>query len=370
MILAQYIILKSFSLGLIILLFFCFVYFISYKRILINKWIFYFIVSCMFSQIFIHKSFFGILTFIVILIAMSLLNDKINEDQLLKYWKVFGTIAIIGLVYQSILTYIFKLPVSPIKIIPLESAEANLNWAMDLLRPSSFFAEPQAFATFMMPFLFLTLKKNQYGWSIFITFAVLLSTSSQGIIMMVILWLGFLIFTDISNRYKFIIFFTFITFIALYLYLPFFEISRAKLFQTEILGNPRLSRGFEIFFHLSNKEKLLGIGYGNVGDYVYNIRDSFIWGIGNSREKLNYTSGFSGLMVQFGLMNTFLFLFIFVKIWRDSLKINRTFLILILAASFSQNILLNAWFIYLFLFYLGISYRPEKINYLTLKFHF
>lgn len=360
MILAQYLILSNYSIGILLLTLISIGTFIKYKDISINKWILYFILICVLSQLLIHQSLYGVATFLISVVSLAIFSNKIDEHLLLKYFKIFGTVAIIAIIYQSVYTYIFKVPVSPIKILPLDSEQSQLNWAENLLRPSSFFSEPQAYATYMMPFLFLTLKHQQFKWAVLITISVLLSTSSQGFIMMSILWLSILLNWKLGALLKISIFVLIIGFIFSYLTLPVFEVSRNKILQTEIIGNPRLSRGFEIFSSLNNHDKIFGIGFGNVGDYVYNIQESFTWAVGNTKEKLNYTSGFSGILTQFGLIVTIFFVYVMFRLWKVSQKINRPFLIMIFAAFFLQNLLLNSWFIYLFLFYLGINNLSKK----------
>lgn len=358
---AQYSILIGYSIGLLMFLILSIYTFIKYKSITINKWVIIFIVTCILIQLIIHRNSTGINTFFIALISILVLSGKIDENKLFKYFKIFGSIAIIGMLYHSILTYVFGMHTSPIRILPQIGGNSTVDWFEPSLRPTSFFTEPQGYASYMMPFLFISLKKSELKWAIPITVSVLLSTSSQGIIMMLILWGGYVMIKikDIKSRVSILSVMSLL--IMVFLFTPIFEFSRKKLIETEIDGNPRLSRGFDIFKELKQSEKIFGIGYGNVGDYVIKINYRFEWGIGNeSITSLNYTSGMSGVMIQFGLVGLIVLLAMFYNLWIKSSSFNRVFLLMIFASFFSQNLLLNAWFLYFFMFYLGISNFDKK----------
>ncbi len=356
MVFAQYNIIWGYSLGLFILLIYSVFYIVKDNSLRFHYWSIIFIVSCITSQLIIHRSFFGIYTFVIILFAFLSLNDKLDENELYKYFKIFGSVVILGMIYHSIQVYIFGIETAPIRILPLIYNPYEINWSGYSIRPTSFFSEPQAYASYLMPFLFLALKKKELFWASVITISVLLSTSSQGVIMMLILWSGYILFT-VKNITSRIGIFTLVTFFgSLYIFSPIFKFSRDKIITTELEGNSRLSRGFEIFGQLDWSQKILGIGYGNVGEFVLKINNRFFWGIGNENiAALNYTSGFSGTLIQFGIIITILLLLLFYSLWRNRDKMDRLFLFMIFTSFFSQNLLLNSWFVYFFIFFLGVS---------------
>jgi hypothetical protein len=341
----------GYNIGLLVLFFISVYYFIKTQKIFLHNWILILIIFCLFSQLFIHQSITGVFTVLIILTILLCLGDKIDEDKLYVYYKFWGTIAILGILYHSVMVFIFKQSVSPIRLGL--STDLERNWADSIQRPMSFFSEPQAFASYVVPFLFLSLRKNELKWAAFITLSILLSTSTQGIVMMLILWGGYFV-SKKSFRLRNIITFSLLFF---YFFLtPASESFKERTILKEGSTQVRIMRGFDIFETLSFKEKILGVGFGSVGEYVYGHERQLDWSIGNhDLNTLGFISGFSGFMVQFGILGTLLLIIMFYKFWRKYDSSTRSFLIMIFAAFFSQNMVFNVYFLYFFLFYLGMN---------------
>jgi len=366
---AQYNIVLNYSLGIILIFILSIIDLIKYKTISINKEVVTLIVVFILIQLIFHKSSIGIPSFLIVLLSIIVLSDKIDEAQLYKYFKIFGTIAMLGMLYHSLRFYVFGLESNPIQIFPRFGDNPDLNW-YEGSRPTSFFSEPQAYASYMMPFLFLSLRKREVIWAITITMSVFLSTSSLGILMMLILWFGYVFFEVKKIKTRISIFSVLSVFTLLLIYSSTFEFSRNKILETAFIGNPRISRGFEVYSVLNPKQMLIGVGYGDLGNFVYTIKENFIWGIGNeSRASLGYFTGISGIMIQFGLLGLIILITMFYKLWKKSKGFNRNFLFMIFACFFFQNLILNPYFIYFFIFFLGINkssdFPIKKIRFKT-----
>lgn len=340
--------------------------FFKSKTLNLNNWIVIFIFSCILIQLIINGSTFGVSTFILVLFCFLVLKDEIDEEKLFKWFKIFGTFSMLGIAYHSLQLYVLGTAMSSLNIFPLTN-DVSLNWTSEM-RPHSFFPEPQAFASYMMPFLYLSLKRRKFIWALVITVSVLLSTSSQGIVMMMILWIGFVFFELKSKNYKIFVAAIILFFLLVFSFAPVFEFSRNKIIETEISGNPRLARGFDVFNKMEWHDKVFGIGYGNVGEYVYERNNQFDWSIGNESVRLlNYTSGFSGLLVQFGLIGIAIFLIMIYHLWRKGKPFHRVMLFMIFSSFFFQNIVLNSWFVFFFMFYSFICTSDPKITRIVLK---
>jgi hypothetical protein len=347
-VLAQYTV-GGFSLGLILLFILSVVDLIRYRVVSIHKWMVVYILVCLFLQIFLHNQSKGILTILIMFFIFLASSGSINEKALYKSYKLCGTVVMIGLMYHVVLVYFFKQTVNPITILPI-GEDLAANWVRSMVRPVSFFSEPQAYASYIVPFLFLSLKFKDYYWAVVITLTVFLSKSTQGFAMVMSLWSIHFFYS--KNKYLSVL--IFLSFLSLYLGSQFFEYAREKM-ENEAVSSVRLTRGFEIFGQMTSEEKIIGVGFQNVAEYVYNIKDSFEWGVGNEGYMLGFITGFSGNMVQFGLIGAFFLLLMYYKFWKNYDFHSHALLFTIFISSFAQNLVFNTYFVYFFLLYLGIN---------------
>lgn len=364
MILAQYTFI-FYSYGYLLITIFAGIRLLTKQKIYVNKYLTLYIVVCFIMQIFLYlgggeNSGFSI---ILIYFIIIILYDDIDENELMKSYKIFGTIAIIGLLYQSFSIYILDIPSPPFKILPIDAADQHF-WG-EGERPSSFFAEPQAYCSFIIPMLFLYLKNNKKLLSIIITVSILLSTSTQGLAMAAVIWGGY-IFLHVPNTKKRIaLLFLLVSISILYINLDVFNYSREKIVNTNLDDNIRLSRGFQIYNSLDTHDKIFGLGLGGAHDYMEKNSSLFEWSQNNTQyHLLGYTTGVSGTLVSFGLIGGLCLLIMFLRFLKFEDKRNRIFMIMIIMIFFSQNILFNAWFLYFFLFYLGINNKEKNSNYI------
>ena len=129
--------------------------------------------------------------------AFTLTDKDFDEDVLYKSWYFFGTIFALGLGLQLFEVYIMGRMVTPISIIPGITLGDGMSF-----RPSSFFPEPAAFASSLIPLVFLLLKRNKYVPAIIFSLTIVATTSSVGIILLIVLWICMLFSSEIKNRYK------------------------------------------------------------------------------------------------------------------------------------------------------------------------
>ncbi len=347
------------GMGYYVLLLMVCVLFVLYRKVFVEMWLLIYMMYCFLFQFIYHHYFHGDeisgLSIVLCIVIIVFISPFIHINKLYETYKVIGGIAIIGLFYQAIMVYLFNQNVNMIKIINIDVLWAN-NYSSN--RPVSFFTEPQAYATFILPFLFLSLKFRDFILSIIITLSVFMSTSSQGIIISVILWLLY-IYYEKKSIYKIVVSLLGIVFLGLFLVLDVFSFARVKIFGIDIYNDVRLSRGFYIFSSLSGFEKWFGVGLGmeNVKDYVVGS-GYFDWAQGN--DMAGYTSGISGLLVQYGIIGGLIMALMFVSLFYKSNKDNRMILMMILISSFSQNLVFNSWFVYYFVIYMSFSVEENE----------
>jgi uncharacterized protein YneF (UPF0154 family) len=129
-----------------------------------------------------------------------------------------------------------------------------------------------------------------------------------------------------------------------------------KLLATDIINDPRLYRGFSIFFDFSFFDFIFGIG-DNLGNYILqNINDPFVrlYIENNLIDRLSYITTIASNFVKYGFIlgiSYFIVLRNIYKLFKSSPYL-KTMAFTIIFLSFGQTILFNSWF----LFYFGIIF--------------
>ncbi|WP_206736747.1 hypothetical protein, partial [Enterococcus faecium] len=139
----------------------------------------------------------------------------------------------------------------------------------DFYRPYSFFLEPGYYVQYILPCLVILLfikKAYNLKMAIFISIGLVFSTSGQGLIIGLIIWVLYIILELRRNILVFIstsIFFVLL--IGSILKISFIERSLARLFGSDTSSsNSRIFEPFSYFMNLETQNKIFGIGYNNI----------------------------------------------------------------------------------------------------------
>lgn len=237
--------------------------------------------------------------------------------------KITACIVSIGVVFQSILYYLFHklqffwLPVEAFAGGEIRSARmlAVETWAHNgNFRPSFVFVEPAGFSQYVIigVLLFLFCEKREKRAIIgagLCSLGILLSTSAGGICVMVLGWAVWLLKIlkriiakgRIEKYICYVILFLMVTAIGILslggvgkmLIHRFSEISFNKGGSS---GNQRVLRGFLIFFELNPWRKIFGLGLGNIDDYFTQMHMTKIYGdLGEYMNSLTYILNSAGI---------------------------------------------------------------------------
>lgn len=190
------------------------------------------------------------------LLIVIVCNTNFDEDVLYKSWKIAGIIYVAGIIYHLIALYIIGRAVTPITILP---GMARTEYS---LRPLSFFQEPAAFCTAIMPLLFLALKRKKYLTATWVTLAILASTSSVGVVLSCVLW-GYYILTgfEISIGRRIGIVIVLIAILIVFFNAPVFSDTISKLQAVSEGGstwNSRVAGGFEVIASMNIFQWIFG----------------------------------------------------------------------------------------------------------------
>lgn len=309
-----------------------------------------------------------VVMFFLVFVACS---QPFDEDLLYKYWKIAGVVFTVGILFHVVQIYVFKHGISPISIIP--GYVLRLEDSMARFRPCSFFAEPAAFTNSMLPLLFLSLKRNDFRWAVFCTISILLSTSTVGVILSVVLWFASLIIERGSFKKKIAMLVIFLPIIWIFLNMEVFSVTQSKFFKVaegESTFGSRVLVGLELIRNMSFFDLPFGTRYSNLGHYVTDNLDS----LSECRTLLRYwgyqrlfLNAFCRFIFQYGIVGLFLFLFPLIRYLNKKNYEAKAFIIMILLAIFGQSIVLNSYFFMLIMFSIIYDNKSKMSGYEVVK---
>ena len=264
-----------------------------------------------------------------LVIAGMMLPEHVEYEEAVCIYRkvVFAALFYIILQYIVYLTTGFILP---------KKIGMSLRNFIGRARLSSFYSEPADMAYSLVPFICCALFGPQYRQkdsrfldALLISFAIILSTSSQGTVVVLLLW-GLRVLTGITKR-RFnkneLILLVILVLIALVM-------SRFSLFDyslSRLTGGTRStawaarSGGYTVFSNQGLISKFFGVGYGNypsVNTFRYNTYGNYI----------NFSSLSESLFTQ-GIFGTFLFFLFFFYSARNGNTVQRALIIAIAVLS-------------------------------------
>lgn len=354
-----------------------FVWFYKKGLFVVNKSILYFFLWCMVSQLFIYlrTGTFdkNASTYFFMFVALFLLTTlcHINLDSFYRAYYVLGFIFSITVIYQFVMGNLLGIPQSAIRILPVATEDLHF-WIQNSNRVSGFFSEPQAYSSYILPLLILLLFKRKFKSAIFISIAILTSTSSQGILIALFIWGYYLVIYEDNGKKKFFRMIEGLIAVVLAIVImsnvltlkPIID----KIFAIELGGyDIRLTKGFQIYGAMPLGDKISGIGFGNLHDYLLKGNFNFFWMTLTRPELLGYITTMSNVLVSFGVVAFVFYINIFIKNWKSDTPEAKLMLIVILISSFTQTILFNAWFVFYWVVY-EIFDQHNNNRYLRVKF--
>ena len=346
-------------------------------KLVINKSMLYFVLWCIVSQlaIYLHTGTFekNRNTYFFMFVALFLLATlgTIERESFIKVYYVIGMICCILVDCQFILSNLYGIPQSSIRILPV-AAEDMHYWIQNSNRVSGLFTEPQAFCSYIIPLLIILLFRRSFINAVFVSLSIIASTSSQGIILALFVWGYYLIVCQANIAKRIMRGFGLLLLLLLALYLMR-SISILRPIVDKIISiNPfgydiRLTKGFQIYFAMPLWDKIVGIGFGNLRDHLLNGNYKFFWLTLTRDELLAYITTMSNVLVSFGVIAFLLFLNIYYRNWHTGTQEAKVMLIVILLSSFTQTALFNAWFIYFWVTF-GILDSYDRSRYFGIMF--
>lgn len=287
----------------------------------------------------------GCIFFIIIAVNLFYLDFK----TMLNTYIVLGIITTIIIFVQYVQITFYDMHVQQIMLIPIEIPS---RWYSEGIRPMGVFPEPQAYATYILPIIVLTLYVKKYAIAIFLSTGIFCSTSSLGILCVCGIWGWHLIFASkrsILIRVAFLLF-SLILLVVLS-HLGFFSYAFNKIASINFMEDVRLTRGWWLFYDRPLSAQIFGSGINNIKYLIDSgqliLRDS----ISPLMKHPEYVTSAYELLIFFGILGTIIYLSVIYDLWRlSSIKLLALLLIIL---SFGQTILFNnAWVQFMFINYL------------------
>ncbi|EJZ70195.1 hypothetical protein [Lachnoanaerobaculum sp. OBRC5-5] len=343
------------NLGLLCVITVVSIYFIRYREFYLYKPLFVFFIFMIihdFFRMFITGFNSGLwIERTSYLLILSCIYKNNNEENLFRVWKLIGIIVMAGIFYQSFQVYILGQSVSTINIFPFLQSNSE-NYLLSYDRPHSFFLEPAVYSTWILPFLCMCMKRKKHIWMIFISISILLSTSSTGILMTGVIWI-FYVFINFRNEKKYfntlMIVGGLIIGIVAFLNLNIFSIALNKLINisvTNTSNSVRLVLGFQLFWATPIIYKFLGIPYMNVENYMRSGEVTLSkYKLSINLPYLGFVNAIGNCMLVYGIFGLFLYLKLFLNIWKESDLYSKCYVLTCIISIFGQSVFWNSLFV-------------------------
>ena len=216
-------------------------------------------------------------------------------------------------------------------------------------RSSSLFLEPSYFAAFcsvgLSALLFVADEnKSSFIKSLIVTLGLIVSTSSAGLVILIINWSGYFykIYLKSKRMIRFRELIITLVFIVFAIYVFGSSMAETLIARTATGGSfgQRVMRGVIISEYLSPYQKLVGVGINNLGDFVrYN---GIVTRYDEGPSMLNYSSSLIGTYLCSGIVTLLFYLRFYIKSWLN--KNNNEFSrLLILTLFFLSMIEMNSY---------------------------
>lgn len=293
---------------------------------------------------------------------------EINFQKLYRVYSIVGTIAMLIIYYQWVRLFLFDILPDPIKILP-ESTGAYYSWAQAEYRPSSLFSEPQAYASYILPLLIMSLHKKSYIFSLAILLSIIFSGSTAGIVLSGIVFTYYLfrINEQWIVKISFVVVFSILAYLSLNTNV--FSSQQSKIRSIDYATDIRLAKGFQIFGTFNLEEMLFGIGNGPNGLIEYNLRHESELTSMNIFDLGDYVTSVSGVLIYYGIFAGFFYFWFFYKLFQQEDPKMRILLLVIIISSFGQTLLFNGFFLLFYITYFGICDKVSfNKNYLSVRF--
>lgn len=296
---------------------------------------------------------------IIIIIFYGVYEGKVDIDYCIKIYLRLSFISSWYVLMQVIFMYLLDIYL-PANILPFSTIEIfrakEAFFSTGIFRPTSFFSEPARFSQYVLPALCIILfdkkyKRKQIIFGLLISFAIIATTSSLGIILITVAWLIFFYFISYRHAFRAVILLFGFVFIAIIIYTTndFVRDSLHKIFFSIGVNNAKTSerifRGFSIYTKLPTLNQIIGVGLGNSEYYMtkYNITTIYDSPWYTTYE---YFNNFASALIFGGIFAGISFFMTISSLLKSENRSVRVMAILLILLSFGSSMFYDATFLF------------------------
>lgn len=297
--------------------------------------------------------------FVYYVVATIILLPRINIKKTISVLESMTFMTGVGLLIQYIIYYYFGIINNIIKIPFLNYGYDYTTSAFNtIFRPSSFFLEPSHLTHFVIPVVIIELFRKDTDRAIYkaaiFSLVCLLTTSGTAIFLLSFVWIiyfGSKFITSLKSFISLVItMFILLTIIQIGIHrIPQLDFAVSRLLDFgSVVYTGRLNAGKVLAASLSGYERFIGLGFGNLNDFVYL----------NSVYYLFYSGGY--ILITGWLV-------FFIKQFLRGDIINKVICISFLALCFASRIFLSMYLLY----YLAlVILQNDKLMYYSVNSNF
>ncbi len=279
-------------------------------------------------------------------------DNVVNKDRFYKFLCVIGVVCSLFTIIQYVLYLRGTVLYGIITWLPSDYSVTDPagGGSISYGRPPSFFTEPAHFAIYILPVYTLSLFKRKFGLSLLFLMALILSTSSTGMMGAIIVTGVFIIK---SPKIPLIIKWIFVL-IGILLFIQFLpDINESGVFEkvqfVNLKSNIRVFGSLEYFKHYDAQELLFGVGLNRLSEYLM---------LTASRNVTNYANALIFSFLSFGILGGSIWTYFIFTLHR--LSRNKMLFVVFLIAYVTDQILFNRNLFYLLLILYVFSDKAEK----------
>lgn len=294
-------------------------------------------------------------------IVFFLINDKKIAQPFVDIYTKIAVIFAIFLIIQYVAFIFMGMTISgAIPFLDVYNREVESISEGRILRICSVFAEPSHFSVYEVPALLMYLfgKTHQKGRIVkivIITISILLSTSSNGIIVMGVVYAAFIVSRVLSRINIWYIALGVLIFVG-----AFYFISRSEFINDVTYGlfvqeadmttskaELRIYRGFNLYADLSAESKLFGVGWRNAQNYCRTCEPALFSNY--STDVFDYFNSIAGTLIYSGFIGFLLLFAFFFNMFKCTSDFGtRTLVISVFVLMGSSSILMSdQWILFL-----------------------
>ena len=249
--------------------------------------------------------------------------------------------------------------VHPIKLPFMPDMDETSRLYSILMRPSSFFWEPQSYCSFMMVPQFLAFSEKKMAWAAIITLSMLLSGSTTGIITSAIIFLLYIFSGEISKKVRNRLIIIAVAIGCTFIFSSLFDKGREKMENVDYESTSRLYNGPALVAHMPISDLVFGGVSASVPDYYFEGKAP--GAILLEKFDTIYVSTIWLAIVKLGLVGFILYLAVYIKPMRNNKNI-RFYLIPLIATLFSNPDFIGSVFAFEFIFIYSFIRNNKNYN--------